>query len=165
MFSSTTLAPPLATLVQPLLRSRYALAFGAVGQFDACATRSSCDATHWVHTVRRSSIIKKFDALNIRQLRLSCIWSKWKKEKNKKHSENVDNSTSVTFDLDVWPWPCFKVKKAYVIRYCLLYCALVSGMMSVNVIVCETWSLIYYCDLWPSPVTFSLCQGHFHSNQ
>ena len=46
---------------------------------------------------------------------------------NKKHSENADTSTSVTFDLDV------KVKLA-----ChLLYCTFVPGMMSVSVIVCE----------------------------
>ena len=25
--------------------------------------------------------------------------------KNKKHSENADTSTSVTFDLELWPWP------------------------------------------------------------
>ena len=29
---------------------------------------------------------------------------KWKKKLNKKHSENADTSTSVTFDLDLWPW-------------------------------------------------------------
>ena len=23
--------------------------------------------------------------------------------------------------------------------------------------------LIFFCDLWPSPVTFSICQGHLHS--
>ena len=40
----------------------------------------------------------------------------------KKHSENAD--TSMTFDLDVWPWPY--VKKAYVIRCRLSYCTLVS---------------------------------------
>ena len=36
--------------------------------------------------------------------------------KNKKHSENEDTSTSVTFNLDVWFWPYLKVKKAYVMR-------------------------------------------------
>ena len=88
-----------------------------------------------------------------------------RKIKNKKHSENADTSTSVTFDLDMWPWPYFKVKKAYIIRCRLLYCALVPGMMSVNIIVCEIWPLIHCCDLWPSLVAFSLCQGYFHSNQ
>ena len=83
---------------------------------------------------------------------------------NKKHSENADNSTSVTFDLYLRPWPYFKVKKAYVILCRLLYCVLVPGMMSVNVIVFEIWPLIHFCDLWPSPVTYSLCQGHFLSN-
>ena len=39
---------------------------------------------------------------------------------NKKHSENADNSTSVIFDLELWPWPSVKVKKAYVIRCRLL---------------------------------------------
>ena len=56
---------------------------------------------------------------------------------NKKHSENADTSTSVTFDIDVWRCPYVKVKKAYVIICCLLYCTLVSGMMSVSVIICE----------------------------
>ena len=32
------------------------------------------------------------------------ILDKKKDKKNKKHSENADTSTSVTFDLDVWPW-------------------------------------------------------------
>ena len=29
---------------------------------------------------------------------------------NKKQSENADTSTSVTFDLELWPWPLVKVK-------------------------------------------------------
>ena len=58
---------------------------------------------------------------------------------------------------DLWPWV---VKKAYVIRCRLLYCTLVPGMMSVNVIVSEIWPLVYFCDLWPSPVTFIVCQGY-----
>ena len=78
--------------------------------------------------------------------------------KDKKHSENTDISTSVTFDLNVWPWPYFKVKKAYVIRCRLLYCTLVSGMVSVSEIV------FIFCDLWPSPVTFGICQGPFYLN-
>ena len=73
---------------------------------------------------------------------------------NKKHSENTDTSTSVTFDLDVWPWPYFKIKKAYVIRCRLLYCALVSGMMSVNVKVCEIWKSTHF--LWPLTFTYDL---------
>ena len=81
---------------------------------------------------------------------------------NKKHLENEDTSTSVTFDLDVWPWPYFKVKKAYIIRCCLLYCALVPGMMSVNIIVCKTihsFFVTFDLHLWPSAyvkVTFTL---------
>ena len=44
----------------------------------------------------------------------------------------------------------FNFKKAYVIyRYRLLYSTLVPGMMSVRVIVCEIWSLVYF-HLWPS---------------
>ena len=46
---------------------------------------------------------------------------------NKKYSENADTSTSVTFDLVVWPWPFVKVKKADVIWCHLLYCTLVPG--------------------------------------
>ena len=84
------------------------------------------------------------------------------KKSNKKHSENADTSTSVTFDLDVWLY--FKVKKAYVIRCRLLYCALVPVCD-----VCETNSLRYLAissffvtfdlHLWPSAyvkVTFTL---------
>ena len=120
----------------------------------------------------------KWSFININVDITSCILSQSRNEKfmtdhtqlsksnkNKKHSENADTSTSVTFDLDVWPWPYFKYKKVYVIRCRLLYCALVPGMITVLVIVCEIWQLIHFCDLWPSPVTFSLCQGHFHSNQ
>ena len=84
------------------------------------------------------------------------------KGKNKKHSKNADTSTSLTFDLVVWPWPFVKVKKADVIRCRLLYCTLVPGMMSVSVIICEIWPLVHFCDLWPSPVTFIVRQGHFH---
>ena len=80
-----------------------------------------------------------------------------KKYINKRHSENADTSTSVTVDLDVWPWPYFnfKVKKAYVIRCRLLYCALVPGTMSLNVIVCEIWPLVHFL----LPLTFA-CDLH-----
>ena len=81
---------------------------------------------------------------------------------NKKHSENADTSTFVTFDLDVWPWPYFKVKKTYIISCRVLYCALVPGMMSVSVIICEIWPLVPFMTfdlhLWPSAyvkVTFT----------
>ena len=77
---------------------------------------------------------------------------------NKKHSENADTSTSVTFDLELWPWTYFKVGKAYIIRCRLLYCAMVLGMMSVNVIVCEIWPLIHF--LWH--LTFT-CDFHLMS--
>ena len=30
------------------------------------------------------------------------------------------------------------------------------------VIVFEVWSYIHFCDLWSSPVTLIICQGHFH---
>ena len=40
------------------------------------------------------------------------------KDNNKNHSENADTSTSVTFNLVVWPWP-------FVIRCRFLYCTLV----------------------------------------
>ena len=69
---------------------------------------------------------------------------------------------SVTFDLDMWLWPYVKLKKAYVIRCRFLYCTLVPGMMSASVIVYEIWQLVHFCDFWNSPVTFIVCQGHFH---
>ena len=56
---------------------------------------------------------------------------------NKKHSENANTSKSVTFDLEVWPLPFFKVKKADVIICCLLYCTLLPGMMSMCLIFYE----------------------------
>ena len=91
--------------------------------------------------------------------------NKKKTKKTKKNSENANTSRPVTFHLDVWPWPYYKVKKVYVIRCRFLLCALVPGMISVNVIVCEILPLIHFCVLWPTPMTFSLCQGHSHSNQ
>ena len=62
---------------------------------------------------------------------------------------------SVTFDLELWPWPYVKVKKTYVIKCRLLYCTLVPGMMSVSVIVCEIWPIVHIymafdLRLWPS---------------
>ena len=57
---------------------------------------------------------------------------------DKKHSENADISMSVTFDLEVWPLPFVKVKKADVIhKCCLLYCTLVPGIMSKGLIFYE----------------------------
>ena len=86
------------------------------------------------------------------------------KTKNKKHSENADTSTSMTFDFDVWLWPYLKIKTADVIRFRLLYCTLVSGMIPVSVIFCEIWTLVHFFvtfnfHLWPSSsvkVTFTL---------
>ena len=67
--------------------------------------------------------------------------------KNKKHSENADTSTSVTFDLDVWPLYYVKVKKAYVIRCCVLYCPLVPDMMTCR---CNSLRDMTICSfLWP----------------
>ena len=34
-----------------------------------------------------------------------CPLKYYHKSWNKKHSENADPSTSVTFDLKLWPWP------------------------------------------------------------
>ena len=75
-------------------------------------------------------------------------------KKDKKHSENADTSMSVTFDLYVWPWPYFKVKNTYVIRCRFLYCTLVPGMVSMNIIANEIWSLIHF--LWPLTFTCDL---------
>ena len=75
-------------------------------------------------------------------------------ENNKKHSENADTSTSLTFDIDVWPWPYFMIKKAYVVRCRLLHRALVPGMISGNVIVCDIWPFIHF--LWPLTFTCDL---------
>ena len=67
---------------------------------------------------------------------------------------------------DLWPWCVNLTLLQGQESLCrLLYCALVPGMISMNVIVCEILPLIYFCDLWPSPVTFSLCHGHFHSSR
>ena len=77
-------------------------------------------------------------------------------KKNKKHSENADTSTSETFDLDVWPWPYFKVKKAYIIRCRLLYCTLVPGMTdvceynSLRDMTINSFFVTFDLHLWPS---------------
>ena len=52
----------------------------------------------------------------------------------------------------LWHWPFVKVKKAEVIRCRLLY------------YFTRYHHLFILCDLWPSPVTFIVCQGHFHFN-
>ena len=52
---------------------------------------------------------------------------------NKKHSENADTSTSVIFDLVVWPWPYVKVKKADGNRWRFLYYTLVPKTASKSV--------------------------------
>ena len=66
----------------------------------------------------------------------SQVKRKFKKKcVSKKHPENIDTSTSVTFDLDACLRRYVKVKKkAYVIRCQLLY-HIVPGMMSVDLIV------------------------------
>ena len=73
---------------------------------------------------------------------------------NKKHSENADTSTSVTFDLLVLPWPFVKVKKADVIICHFLYCTLVPGMMSMGLIFYEISPFVYF--MWPLTFTCDL---------
>ena len=78
-----------------------------------------------------------------------------KVRKNKKHAENADTSTSVTFDFVVWPWPFVKVKKADVIRCHLLYGYLIPGMMSMGFIALRDITIcLFYVTfdlhLWPS---------------
>ena len=73
-----------------------------------------------------------------------------KKKTDKKHLENADTSTSMTFDLVVWHWPFVKVKKADVIRCRILYCTLIPGITIYH-------HKFISCDLWPSSVTFSFC--------
>ena len=48
---------------------------------------------------------------------LTAKKKKKKKKKTKKHSENADTSTSVTFDM--WLWPSNKVKTAYIFNITL----------------------------------------------
>ena len=78
-------------------------------------------------------------------------WKNVKKKKKKKKKAFRECRHLHVFDLDVWPWPYFKIKKAYFIRCHLLYCAFVLGMISVNVIVCEMWPIIHF--LWPLTFT------------
>ena len=73
---------------------------------------------------------------------------------NKKHSDNADTSTSVTFDLVVWPWPFVKVKKTDVIRCRFLYCTLVTGMMYMGLILYEISPFVYF--MWPLTFTCDL---------
>ena len=79
------------------------------------------------------------------------------------HSENTNTFTSMTFDLLVWPWLCVKVKEAYVIRCCVLYCTLVRERISVGVKVNEIWPFVNFVTfdlyLWPLAsvkVTFTI---------
>ena len=77
----------------------------------------------------------------------------------KKHSENADNSTSATFNLDVRLWPFVKVKKAIVIRCRLLYCTLLPGIMSVRKSLLDM-TISWICvSIWPSLETFN-CDLH-----
>ena len=93
-------------------------------------------------------IFQSFKLINILR------WNVKKKNKNKKHSENAGTSTSVTFDLVVWPWSVVKVKKADVVRCRFLYCTLVPGMMSMGSIVYEISPFVYF--MWPLPITCDL---------
>ena len=115
---------------------------------------------HPLHCSKTSKVCHHMCSMNLSDATFLPVVERMKtdsnKDYNKKHPENADTSTSVTFDLDVWPWPYIKVKKAYVIRCCLLYCTLVSGMMSVSKIVCKYNRYFIFCDLWPSPVTFGI---------
>ena len=54
----------------------------------------------WVYFI---SPIIKFDL--DRRTNNGDLLSDRKKKQNKKHSENADTSTYVTFDLELWPWP------------------------------------------------------------
>ena len=57
-----------------------------------------------------------FVSINITEISMN-LCNSVKTWKNKKHSENADTSTSVKFDLVVWPWPfVVMVKKADIIR-------------------------------------------------
>ena len=107
--------------------------------------------------VERMSVTYRQPACTVKLKMIIC--GNRKKEmnyKDKRHSENTDTSTSVTFHLVVWP-PFVKLKKADA-TYCIVPCY-------------QVWFLwIYYftryqhlfilCDLWPSLVTFSFCQCH-----
>ena len=79
----------------------------------------------------------------------------WKEKKipNKKHSENADTSTSVIFNLELWPWPG-QGQKGLCHKMSLVVFNLVPGMMSVILIVCEIWPLIH-C-LWPLTFAYDL---------
>ena len=80
---------------------------------------------------------------------------KLNKYQNKKHSENADTSTSVTFDLVVWPWPFVKVKKADVIRCAIIVLHLstrydVYGFNTLRDITICLFDLTIDFHLWPS---------------
>ena len=74
----------------------------------------------------------------------------WLKIKNcyKKHSENADTSTSVTFDLVMWSCPFVKVRESWCHK------------MSLMVLYLGTRYDVYgfiLCEIWLSPVTFCIC--------
>ena len=78
------------------------------------------------------------------------------------------------FGLDVWPSPCFKVKKAYVIRFRLLYFIVLylgtmydvcecNSLRYINISSFILWPLTFTCDLYrPSrSLSFSSLVGHY----
>ena len=60
----------------------------------------------------------------------------------------------MTFDLVVWHWLFVKVKKADVIRCRLLYCTLLPGIMSMDLLLCEISPFVY--SMWPLTFTCDL---------
>ena len=74
---------------------------------------------------------------------------------NKKHSDNSE--TFVIFYFDVWPWPCLKVKKAYVLGHPWMSVNILYLCTRYDVCGCNTlrdmticsflWYLTFTCDL------------------
>ena len=111
----------LQSLVRPKSSRQLARWYGLRLQVWTTATQQSCAHQcvqfklhspswkhYWIYQRSRGtrySDYYQFKQLNFRKMTISPT--------NKKHSENADTSTSVTFDM--WCWPYDKVKNAEVI--------------------------------------------------
>ena len=104
----------------------------------------------------------------LRSRRVCIVTSPWWRD-NKKHSENTNASSSVTFDLELWPLTlCCDLTLSqgqkgfcHYMSHDVLYLGTRYDDCECNSLWDMTISL-FFCDLWPLPVTFIVCQGHFH---
>ena len=86
------------------------------------------------------------------------LW-RYERNDNKKHSENADTSTSVTFDPELWR---SKRLMSLVVAYCIVPCMVQVWCLRVCAYNTRYDHKFLFCYLWTSPVIFIVRQGHFH---